>query len=318
MIITIREIEYSGDELTRVKVINKNQLLVLERAIMAIDGSTSNSGVAIIGLDGKIRYSISLERETKENETAIQYKVQFKRFLDEILERSRAIEQVYYEEPFLGYVESSKILMSLRTSVEELIAERAPLYDYLEFREVSNQKWKKQFIAPIPVPASTKAQKAIVARKLFETYINLQNCDLTEDECDALGLGLVVLNHSGNNTEDSLKSKKKARAFQYNVKFIGALDDDEMLQELGEVIDTYRIPQKLIDNFMEDPDIIDLPNRGTFDNHVYENMGNDDKLLILSFNSDRYSNIVLKYKIAYMTVDRPKIYAIIWRKTRKK
>lgn len=313
----VRKVQYDGDKMLRIEPSDLEHIIVLERSLLAIDGSTTRSGVSIIGIDKKIKYVIALERDSS-NETPIQYKVQFKRFLDSVMERNRAIETIYYEEPFIEYIESSKVLLSLRTSVEEIIAERAPKYDYIKFIEASNQKWKSQFLAPDKVPAGKPAQKAAVTNKVYKLYPLLADEKITEDECDSLGLGLVALGHSSSKTEDSLKSKKKARAFNYNIRFIGANDEDEMFNELTAVINTYKIPQSLVDSYLEDPDIIELNGRGLFNNLVYEHMGTDDKLLILAFRSDKYSNVILEHRMAALTKESPMIYAVVWRKTRKK
>lgn len=314
----VRKISYVEDTMTEVTQSDLEHILVLERSLMAIDGSSTRSGISIIGLDRKIKYVIALERGTEINETSIQYKVALKRFIDSVLERNPGIGVIYYEEPFIEYIESSKVLLSLRTSVEEIIAERAPLYDYIKFIEAGNQKWKRQFLHPDKVPSGTPAQKLAVRNKIYRMYPLLNTECITEDECDSLGLGLVALDHSFDNTEESLKSKKKVKPFNYNIQFIGAYDEDEMFNDLSELIKTYKIPQKLVDSFMEDPDIVELNGRGLFKNLVYENMGTDDKLLILSFNRGKYANVLLENRVTYISEDRPKVYAIIWRKSRKK
>ena len=129
-----------GDNIV-LKEIDIKDMTVNEKAIMSIDGSTTCSGVCVMDMQGMILYSIAFKRT--EGETPVQYKVRWKRSLLDIFTRNRSITNVFYEEPFLGYAEAAKVLMMLRTSVEELIEEESPDLAYLKLIEVSNKKWKR-------------------------------------------------------------------------------------------------------------------------------------------------------------------------------
>lgn len=314
----IRRLNYINGVPKSITHIEPSEILLTEKALLSIDGSSTCSGLSLIDCDGTLRYSIALLRGTEISETPIQYKVAFKRFIDKVFGVNSSITSVYYEEPFIEFIDASKVLMSLRTSVEEIIAERAPLYDYISFIETANTKWKTQFLYPEALPPHTAEQKRAVTKKVCELYPLLAEDGVTEDECDSIGLGLVAAGHTKTNTQESLKSKKTVKAFQYNAKFIGASDDDEMLQELGELIHEFKIPSKLIESFLEDPDIIELTGKGLFNNHVYQAIGNEDRMVIFSFKSGKYAPLLLEHRVTHLTLGNPTIYAVIWRKTRKK
>ena len=143
-----------------------SQIRLNEECVMSIDGSTTCSGVSILNKQGLIMYSIAFIRDKNDGETPVQYKVRFKRELLNILTHNTCIKQVYYEEPYWGYAESAKILMMLRTSVEELIAENEPNLNYLTLTEVNNKKWKKYFLAPDSCPSNSELEKEAVREKL--------------------------------------------------------------------------------------------------------------------------------------------------------
>ena len=196
-----------------------DDIMVKCEAIMSIDGSTTNTGVGILRKsDGALLYSCSFARE--DGETPVQYKVRLKREIHDILIRNRYVDTVYYEEPFIGYAEAAKNLLMLRTFIEELIVEYEPHYDYLTHVEVNNMKWKRLFLAPTKCPAGTDLQKKAVRDKLesFMPYLSV----VSQDEIDAICMGFIATVQLRNGVEDSLESKKKIHAFQYNISFIGA------------------------------------------------------------------------------------------------
>lgn len=294
------------------KEVDISTIRLQEECVMAIDGSTSCSGVSILNKQGLIMYSIAFIRD-RDNETPVQYKVRFKRALLDILLNNKCIKNVYYEEPFWGYAESAKVLMMLRTSVEELIAENEPNLDYLSLTEVNNKKWKKYFLAPDPCPSNSELEKEAVREKLIKLLPVMAT--VTQDEIDAASMGFVALWKLESHRESDLSSKKKVKAFKYNVKFIGADDISDMLEEFSYMMKdkSWKVPEFLLDNI----EFFDLPGKGDFDDYVYKAIGPEDKLVILSFATKHYGNIILQHRLGNLAKNYSKIYAICWRKTRK-
>ena len=287
---------------------NIEDIRVSDVSVMSIDGSTTNTGVGILRKsDGALFYSCSFARE--DGETPVQYKVRLKRSISKILSLNHLIDTVYYEEPFIGYAEAAKNLLMLRTFIEEMIVENEPDYDYLKHLEVNNMKWKKLFLAPDKCPQGTELQKAAVRKKLegFMPYLKV----VTQDEIDAICLGFIATVQLKDGSDDDLQSKKKAHAFQYNIEFIGADTDDDMITEFS---DTYSGPKSILQNGIV---LTQIGNTGNFDKHVYEAMGNEDKVLIVKFSSNHHCNLILKYKLGNLSTTFDYLYAVIWRKSRK-
>ena len=279
-------------------------------AILAIDGSTSNSGLAIMREnDGALLYTMCAVRDDK-GETPVHYKIRLKRAVMDILRRNKYIQKVYYEEPVIHNVTAIANLFMLRTFVEEMIIENEPEFDYIKHYEVSNMRWKKELLAPDKVPSGSENQKKAV-RDRIEYYLPFLN-RVTQDEIDAVGLGFVAARFSLEEKEDDLKSKKKVRPFKYNATFIGADADDDMLVEF---FDIYNGPKKLLDT---DIKFTEIDAKTDFDKHIYQTMGSeDDSIVIVKFSSKHHGNIVLENRIGNLAAQYNYIYAIVWRKTRK-
>ena len=284
-----------------------------KKCIMALDGSTATTGCAIIEEDtGNIAGLIAFTRDKEHDESKVRYKVQLKRALYDILIRNKFIEHIYYEEPFIQYAQAAEALLMLRTSVEELIVENEPELDYIKYTEINNKKWKKEWLAPEPCPNNSELEKAAVKRKMVEAIPLMDS--VTQDEIDAAAMGFVAVTKLKDGTDSELKSKKKVNAFQYNIKFIGAESEDDMLQELLDNLDDFKIPQKVMNNGIK---IKRIDGYGKFDNKVYEIMDNDDLLLVLAFSSKHHGNIILKHRVGHLTAQYDTIYALVWRKSRK-
>ena len=284
---------------------------VQQYAILSIDGSTSNSGLAILReSDGALMYSMCATRDSS-GETPVHYKVRLKRQVADILKRNKYIQQVYYEEPVIHNITAVANLFMLRSFIEEMIIENEPEFDYIKHYEVSNMRWKKLFLAPDKIPSGTDNQKKAVRAKL-EGYLPFLN-RVTQDEIDAICMGFVVcttLKDGG--TGEDLQSKKKVRPFKYNSVFVGADSDDDMLVEF---FDVYNGPKKLLDNSIS---FTELGDRADFDKHIYNTMGHDDdKILIIKFSSKHHGNVVLEHRIGNLAAQYDYIYAIVWRVTRK-
>lgn len=291
------------------KQIDLDALKVMEPCIISIDGSTDITGVAILReSDGAVVASLSFKHE-KQKESPVQYKVRLKRTFYTILKNNELIKEIFYEEPFIGYANAVKNLFMLRTFVEELKYENEPELDYIVFTEVNNQKWKRLFLAPDKCPSGTELQKKHVRDKLVSLLPFLS--EITQDEVDAIAMGFTAVSKLKTGEKDDLKSKKKARPFTYNIKFIGADEDDAMIQELYDIC---KVPKEVSEAGIK---LVTLNGRGNWEDLVCEHMGLEDKLLILKFSTNKYGNVILKNRIGHLAETYKFIYAVIWRKNRK-
>lgn len=284
---------------------------VQQYAILSIDGSTSNSGLAILReSDGALMYSMCATRDVS-GETPVHYKIRLKRQVADILRRNKYIQQVYYEEPVIANITAVANLFMLRTFIEEMIIENEPEFDYIKHYEISNMKWKRLFLAPDKVPSGTENQKKAVRAKVEQGLPFLNK--VTQDEIDAICMGYVACTtlKEGGSGED-LQSKKKVRPFKYNSVFIGADTDDNMLTEF---YDIYNGPKKLLENGIS---FTEIDGKTKFDQHIYNTMGpDDDKVLIIKFSSKHHGNVVLEHRIGNLAAQYDYIYAVVWRVTRK-
>ena len=314
MITDAKIISYNDNgELTWVRV-NLEDIGVNKNCAIAIDGSTTGTGCSIVELDtGNLVSSILFSRDKKSGESKVRYKVELKRALYKLLINNRKfISYVFYEEPFIQYAGAASALLMLRTSVEELIVENEPELDHIKYGEVNNKKWKKEWLDPEPCPTGSELEKEAVRKKMVQAIPLM--AEVSQDEIDSAAMGFVVVRKIGLGEEDDLKSKKKRRPFQYNVEFIGADKEDDMLQEFSDSLDEFKIPKRVLENGIR---IQRINGYGKFDNKVYEAMADDDLLLILEYNSKHHGNMTLKHRIGHLTAEYENIYAIIWRKSRK-
>ncbi len=308
MLMKIRTPMHSTDGIRMVEI-GLDAVKLQEPTIIAIDGSTSNTGVSLVReSDGALIATMAFKHEN-DKESAVKYKVLLKRVLHKLLLNNRCIEWVFYEEPFLGYVGAAKNLLMLRTLVEELIYEQEPELDYIKFHEINNMKWKKLFLYPDKVPVGTECQKAAVRKKLVVELPFLE-C-ITQDEVDATCIAYVAATSIRKGLEIELQTKKKTRPFKYSVKFIGADSDDDMLMELGDSIDELGM---VASNGVQ---LVSLSGRENWDKKIYETMGQEDKLLLLKFSSNKFGNIILENRLGHLT-QYEYIYALVWRTRRKR
>jgi hypothetical protein len=240
------------------------------------------------------------------------YKLKLKSFIFRLLEKNSCIHHIFYEEPFLGYA-SSTVLIELHTLVKEIIYENAPKFDYIKFLEISNQKWKKLFLAPAKIPVGTEAQKAAVRRKLEEIYPYFT--DMTQDEVDATCMALICAEKIMSGEGDALESTKKIKPFKFKAQFIAANTDKEMLNILSKQLKSYKIPKAIA---KDEYPIVELNGRGEFKSKVCEAIGNGDRVIIAKYKSDKYGNATLEYNLGMMALSSKYLYAIVWRQTRKK
>lgn len=280
-----------------------------DNVLMAIDGSTTCSGVAFLRTsDGAYCGSIAFIHE--KGETAVEYKVAWKRALHQIFRQTVGVlKTVVYEEPFIGYANAAKNLLMLRTSVEELIAENKSELSYIQYFEVANGRWKKRFLAPDKVPSGTDAQKKAIRDKILSSLPFLDS--ITQDECDATGLGFVTAKELSNGSEEDLKSKKKIRPFQYNIEFYGADTDDGALEVIA---NETRAPEKLMELGFG---FTAIERYQRLDDLVCQVIGEDDTVQIIRLPSSKCGNIALKYRISHLTEAYEYLYLVVWRKSRK-
>ena len=293
--------------------ISISDINVKKKAIMSLDGSTSTTGCVILEEDtGNIIAMIEFTREKSKDESKVRYKIQLKRALYDILTRNRYIERIYYEEPFIHYVDAASALLMLRTSVEELVIENEPELDYTSYDEINNKLWKRLWLHPDKCPNNSELEKAAVKKKMVEAIPLMEN--VVQDIIDAAAMGFVVVTKLKDGKEHELKSKKKHRDFAYNIRFIGAECEDDMMQELLDNLDEFKVPKKVLNNGIK---IRKIDGYGKFDNKVYELMDGEDLLLILGFSNKHHGNMILKHRVGHLTAQYDTIYALVWRKSRK-
>lgn len=281
-----------------------------EELALSIDGSTTNSGIAIMRVaDAKLLYSISAKRD-KVKESPVRYKLNLKNEIIELLINNPQIRRIYYEEPCIGYASAVGNLFMLRTFIEELILENEPRFDYLVHHEINNQRWKKLFLAPSKVPVGSENQKQAVYDKMLK-FIPCMN-EVSQDEIDAYAMGYATLMFKASGNDESVLDSTKKTKFKYNIKFIGAETDDDMLED---VLDVYDGRFNVLENGIL---VAEMGAKDKFDDFVFSNMGNEDKLLIVKYSSKKHGNLTLKHKIGHLVARYPYIYALVWRAVAKK
>ena len=197
----------------------------------------------------------------------------------------------------------------LRTFIEELIVENEPELDYIEHIEVSNKKWKKIFLYPDKCPSDSLLEKEMVRNKMVG-YLPIMK-DVTQDEIDSAAMGFAVYLANNSDRGERLESKEKVRPFKYHMEIVGAEHDDVIFAEFWEI---YNGPKKVPENGIK---IVEVPKRANFDKFIYQEMGNEDKVLIAKFKSDSHANIILERRIGHLAMEYDYLYGIIWRVSRK-
>lgn len=290
--------------------IDVDQVKVDCYAILSIDGSTSNSGLALLReSDGALLYTMAAKRDAS-GESPVHYKIRLKRAVRDLLRANPKIHKVMYEEPCIGYAGAVSNLFMLRTFIEELIIEEEPEFDHIKHFEINNKRWKKLFLAPDKCPTGSELEKKAVRNKV-EMYLPFLS-KVTQDEIDAIAMGFATCKFMiDGQTAEELESKKRISKFQYNIKFLACENDDNMWVEF---FDVYKGPEALLQNGMH---LTEIDSKTNFDKHVFKTMGIDDKVLIVKFSSKHHANLVLQHKIGHLAAQFPYIYAIVWRKTRK-
>ena len=292
------------------KEIEMQDISIADKAIIAIDASTATTGVCLLDLKtAKPLYSISMKRGKDTN--AVEYKVQFKELICDMLLKNRSIyrnvRQIVQEEPFMSGMKTTvAVLMSLRTSIPEILVEHKDLLNEFEYYEINNKTWKKKFFAPDKCPNNSQVEKAMAKAKLTAKYPVFTG--LTQDEVDAASLGIVAcgLLCSG----QGLKDKVIARPFKYKLEFIGANTLEEAILELSE-----KVPKELVGTEVR---TFDVTARGNLEKKIYSEMGSDDIVLMFQFNERTAGNLILQYHLTPLLDDGEYIFGAVWRANRKK
>lgn len=304
---TIRQLFVDDKNVVQLVNISPASILLTDKCSIAIDGSTSNTGVAIIDQNKTLKYIMSFESDSADK-TPVHYKLALKKELEKIIEGGLdCIVNIYYEAPTLNRKTAIPNLMMLRSTVQEILIER----DWnIEYTEINNMSWKKWFLAPDKIPNGTEAQKSAVFVKLTK-YMPFLSV-ITQDECDAICIGTYAVSkflETGNNEE--VKEKKKIKPFKFEIKFIGG-DDDECLSDLLEM---YNGPDRLLE---EGVNIVEVKDKCKLEDEVYRAIGEEDIVAIIKMNAKGHGNVVLKYRLGNLASDFKYIYALVWRTARKR
>lgn len=281
------------------------------RTLIGVDASTDTTGICFVSESYFIPlYSISLKRE--KGTSAVEYKIEFKRLMEKLLLENRSIykyvRQIVQEEPFMSAMKTtSSVLMSLRTSVPELLIERKEYLEEFTYSEINNKTWKKEFFYPDKCTNNSETEKKMAMEKLSTMYPIYKT--LTQDEVDAACLGIVSCRKIAKG--EKIESKKPARRFNYEIEFIGAFDIQSALDEIPRL----SIPKCVTDNGVN---IFKIPSNGNLDKKIFTEMGDEDMVLMFEFSKKNAGNIVLKYRIHDLASRFDNIYGVVWRKNRKK
>lgn len=291
--------------------INIEDIELDDSCIISIDASTDTTGVCIVRCyDSTPLYSISMKRG--KGMSAIEYKIEFKQLIAKLILQNRSVyrhvKTIVQEEPFISAMKNTtSILLSLRTSVPELLVERKDLLSEFNYVEMNNKAWKKEFFKPDKLPNNSEQEKKMARIKL-ECMYNVYN-NLTQDEVDAACMGIVSCWRIA--TGQKIESKKPARKFTYDIEFIGS----DSIEDVLETITDLNIPSEVIKNGVS---IISLPSNGNLDKKIYSEMGDEDKVLIFKMSKKTAGNLVLKYRLYDLANMYDNIYGVVWRKNRKK
>jgi Holliday junction resolvasome RuvABC endonuclease subunit len=292
------------------RTVDREQFKLGNKVIIGIDGSSTCTGITF--LDSETGYFVgSMALERSSGESAVRYKVNFRHYMDELLGDIKT-DNIFYEEPFIGYAEASKVLFMIRSTVEEVIIENEPKYDHIIYTEVNNKRWKSRFVDE-KLLGNTELEKKAIREKVLSILPFLK--DITQDEMDAFGLATVGREAAMTHSENELKSHKKAKPFKYNIEFIGADDDEEFVEQYYDCIESFKVPAVLRDKNAE---MFSIGSRGIFENYVYSCMGDEDKLIIIKFKSTSHANVIIEHRLSNLADSNEYLYAVVWRKSRKK
>lgn len=300
----IKLVNYSGNGYNEI-----DNIEVKSDAIMAIDGSTSDTGLSIIDLKTKGLIARMLISRDELSESPVRYKLELKKLVLSIVLNNVNIKHIAYEEPCIYHKSAIKNLFMLRSFVEEMIIENEPKLNYINHFEVANTRWKKIFLYPDKMTNNTENDKQLVNTKVKQIYSLVGDIDF--NETDSIGLGYASAEIINGEKNFELLSKKKPTAFKYEIIFDNESNPEFIIEDI--IDGNYKIPQKVKDNGIK---IKELGNREKLETKIYEELQDEDCVLVISFNKLKHGDVVMKYNLSNLLNDN--INAIVWRKTRKK
>ena len=286
-----------------------DNLLIDKSTYLAIDGSTSNTGIALVDYKLNLVGSGAFSRNKKE-ESPVRYKINFKKMLTQFLLNNKNIVGVFYEEPCIDNISAVKNLFMLRTVVEEIIIENEPRLDYIKYSEVNNTRWKKSFLGEEEKLKQTgEEQKLQVRRKLIN--ISPVFSELTMDETDALGMCIAGINAIRNG--EDLGKTKKVKEFTFEIGFTGGEESEDDLQWI--IDDCYDGPKKLLDKQINFAEL--TGKEKNFNLEICRAIGEEDNIAIIKYTSKAFGNVAIRYRIGGIVSENDYIYAVAWRRSRK-
>jgi hypothetical protein len=300
----VKLVNYSGNGYNDI-----GNIQVTSEAVLAIDGSTSDTGVSIISIKDKSLIARMLVSREELSESPVRYKLKLKELVLGIIKNNTNIKHISYEEPCIYHKSAIKNLFMLRTFIEEMIIENEPDLDYINHFEVANTRWKKIFLYPDKMVNDTEKDKQAVNDKVKKIYGLTGDIDLNES--DSIGLGYASAEILNGDKDFELESKKKPSKFLYEIRFEDEYDTDLVI---GYVIDgEYDLPKKVTEQGMK---LKELGNREKLENKIYAEMQDEDCVLIIKLNKLKHGDVVMQYNLS--NYENDVIHAIVWRKSRKK
>lgn len=294
------------DENIKIEIEKIKDIEINEESILGVDCSATCTGITVLGLNSqKPLYTIACHRSN--DETSVRYKVYLKMFMKNVLLLNKDhISDIFYEEPFIGkYVESSMVLISLKTFIPEILIENEnEINKVIEFHEISNKSWKKDLLGS-KLPVGTEEEKNAIAEKIDRTY----KCyvGLTQDEHDSYGIAKYGANILYGKSESKEKYKK---GYALEGEFIGAENDDMAIAEYQYIRSS--VPKRLRDKIVEK---IDIDKKHDVEDEVYRALNGIDTVILAKFIPKEQGRILLKYQLGELT-NSSYIYWYVWRKVK--
>lgn len=282
---------------------NIESIKLAEECVLGID-CASHTGLSIISLqEGTPLYSLYITRGTKDSK--VRYKIGLKRVLKQLLYQCPEIKYIAYEEPYMRKFGVAESLLTFKTLLEEIIIEEEPKLDYIQCMMMPNKTWKKTLLGKLP-QSNSKVEKSLITQ--YITNIYPMYADVSQDERDALGIAITLRKHIIGDIK--IVRKKKVRAFKYEIQFIEGTRLDEVV--------THKLPTNLIPDKVRANGIITgkLIKNADINKKIYRLMTEDDKVIVLEMKTKNVPQLIEAYNLG--EISTPNLYAVVWRKNRKK
>ncbi len=265
--------------------------------VLALDGSTSRSGICVMSASGKLDFVGAVIRGA---ESVVEYKLGLKWVLSEVI-KCCTIRHAAYEEPFIGYANDAKGLYMIASSLDEVVAEESLPVMVVG---VNNKRWKSQFLQT-KLHGGRDVQKKLVYEKAVSLAPGLAACK--DDETDAFGLAYYLSRCVREGMLHSMSSKGKPPKFGYDLRlFGGRLTSEEVMGFIG--------TQRVKDGFLQR----DISAKRSFSGAVYELMQGKDAMLVLHFKSGKFGNIVLEHGAGELAAFNEYLTAVVTRKSKRR